>query len=134
MTRKIWKVLAVFSALHLITAWYSCADVTNQSAQPIYIKPERGATLIRINPGETFKGRHDGIIVPAQKPGKVFKIVDYVDARVDEAGEVHPSAHNIPGLVGLAVQVVIGGWLDAPATGDSQEWKKSFDKAKGVAR
>lgn len=134
MTRMSLPLLAVFFALQLLTVGCSWAAVTNQSAQPIYIKPERGDTPIRVNPGETYKGRQDGIMVPAQKPGKVYKTVDNVDARVDADGEVHPSAHNLQGVVGLAAQVFFGGWLDEPPLRDIGEWQKSFDKAKEIAR
>jgi hypothetical protein len=57
-----------------------------------------------------------------------------VDARVDADGEVHPSAHNLQGVVGLAAQVFFGGWLDEPPLRDIGEWQKSFDKAKEIAR
>lgn len=125
--------MAVFFAINLISPWYSSADVTNMSAYPIYLKPENGYLPIKVNPGKTFKGRHDGIIVPSQKPGKVYKTVDNVDAVVDEDGEIHSSSNDIQGAVG---QVIIGGWHDLhhPDHEGINEWAKSFEKSKEVEK
>ena len=125
--------MAVFLAFNLIAPWYSAADVTNMSAYPIYLKPEKGYVPIKINPGETFKGRHDAIIVPSQKPGKVYKTVDNVDAIVGEDGEIHSSSHDIQGAVG---QVVLGGWIDAlsPDSKVISKWAKHFKKSLEIVK
>lgn len=110
MMRKIFNLMAVLSLLNLVYPCYSAADVTNMTAYPIYLKPEKGYRPIKVNPGETFKGRHDAIIVPAQNPGKVYKTVDNVDAVVGEDGKIYSSSHDIQGALG---QFFLGGWIDA---------------------
>ncbi len=130
MIRKKFNLLAVFSLFNLFHPWYSSADVTNMSAYPIYLKPEKNCSSpIKVNPGETFKGAHDAIIVPSQKPGKVYKTVDNVDAVVAEDGEIHSSANDIQGAVG---QVIIGGWRDAPPpeSRGRGKWAIYFEKSR----
>jgi hypothetical protein len=130
MLRMTYNLLAVFLLFHLFCPWDSSADVINRSVYPVYAKPEHGNILIKINPGETFKGEHDGIILPAQSPGKVYKTVDHVDVMVDAVGTIHCHAHDLKGAIG---QFLIGGWLDAQSYNSLREWRKSFEKSYELA-
>ncbi len=88
------------------------ADVANRSDHAIFPTPEAGDPApIRVGAGATYRGEQDGIMDPALPGGKVFKLVDGVDAVVHDDGAIATHALD---PVGALAQQLLGGAIDPP--------------------
>lgn len=109
------RIALAATVLVLATAAPAFADVANRSGHRIFLKPERGSGApIEVGPGETYRGQQDGIMDPALPAGKVFKVVDGVDAVVYDDGEI--ATHATDPVSGLG-QRLFGGEIDPPDPG-----------------
>lgn len=105
--------------------------MTNNSPYPVYVKEERSSRTHQVPPGGTWDGGVDGLALPQQRRGYVFKTVTGVDVTVQVDGSIRTSAR---GLRAWAGQRLIGGWggrawIDTRVSKGDREWDELFTRS-----
>jgi len=101
-------------------------DVRNDSSEIIYVKLD-GKEDVRAVPAKTqFRGKQDGLAIPARNSGSVFKTVRDINAVVHQDGTVSTFGGNIVEKLG---QLIMGGWKEEDFVRQYPSWKKLYEKS-----
>jgi hypothetical protein len=74
--------IPLYSPFHPIISGTLSYFVWNDSMSDVYVKPENGTTPQRVRPGEIYRGRIDGLTIPAERPGQLLKTRNFVNCVV----------------------------------------------------
>lgn len=113
------RIRALFLGALLICANAS-GDVVNRTDETIYVKDEKTGRVFSVPRGQTFKGRHDGIVVR----NRVFKTWDGFHAIVNADRSIDTFTLN-------RWNPAVGGGFISRSDIDPRDrgWDKTFNKA-----
>lgn len=105
--------------------------MTNNSPFPVYVKEEHSSRTHQVLPGDTWDGRLDGLALPRQRRGQIFKTVTGVDVIVEADGSIRTTAHGVRAWAG---QWLLGGWggrawLDKRARKGDRGWDELYTRS-----
>lgn len=96
----------------------------NDSPYILWAKPEEGVDPIMVKPGDFISGI-DGFVIPDIAPGKVYKVPNLADVKVDQKGFARPMDE-----ISFIIVLFRGGWKDA-SFARHEDWRPVMRKAPG---
>lgn len=96
----------------------------NDSPYILWAKPEEGVDPIMVKP-EDFISGIDGFVIPDIAPGKVYKVPNLADVKVDQKRFARPMDE-----ISFIIMLFRGGWKDA-SFARHEDWRPVMRKAPG---
>jgi hypothetical protein len=109
------------------------ADVSNESQETIYLKTESSDRTFPLEPGRTYNGRQDGLVVQGARKGQVYKVVDNINVIVGQNYSIETfaslSLSTLDKIQATVEQAIKGGWKDKRFNKNHPDWNQLFEQS-----